>query len=118
MRSDLVAAVDALAALDMELLCPAELQALVVLVGPQVDRLCGVQSAAIGALEARTGGKVASAAGPDGQPGPVVAVRHWLRDALGCGGVAAGAQVQVAGDLRVLPLVAAAVQEGRVGAEQ
>src|SRR5688572_2900622 len=114
----LVAAVDALAALDPDDLSAAELQALVAAVGPQVDRLTGVVSAAVGALQVRTGGSVPSAPGPDGAPGPAVAVRHWLRDTLACGGPAAGAQVRVALDLRALPLVATAVRQGTVKAEQ
>ena len=114
----LASAVDALAEIDPEALRAAELQTLIARVGPQVDRLSGVLTAAVGALQARTGGTVASSPGRDGTPGPVVAVRHWLRDTLGCGPSRAGAQVALATDLRTLPLVLAAVQEGRVGAEQ
>jgi hypothetical protein len=94
-----------------------------------------VVSAAVGALQVRTGGTVSASpvppfaapdgeAGPDGAPeakappGPTVAVRHWLRDTLGCGTSAAGAAVRVGVDLRALPLLAAAVREGTVGAAQ
>jgi hypothetical protein len=77
-----------------------------------------VVSGAVGALAVRSGGSVPSAPGPDGQPGPVVAVRHWLRDTTGCGAPAAGAQVRVGLDLRELPAVAVAVRAGRLGAEQ
>src|SRR5687768_9512138 len=109
----LVAAVDALAEIDMDELCAAELQELIAVAGPQADRLAGVSSAAVGALHVRTGGKVPSAPGTDGQPGPGVAVRHWLRDTLNCGGPAAGAQLKVGLDLRSLPLVDQAVRAGR-----
>jgi hypothetical protein len=114
----LVAAVDALAQVDPDPLCAAELQELIATVGPQLDRLSGIVSAALGALQARTGGTVPSAPGPDGAPGPNVAVRHWLRDTLACGGPAAGAHVKLALDLRALPRVAAAVKDGTVKAEQ
>jgi hypothetical protein len=113
----LVAAVDALAQVAPDELCAAELQDLIAVVGPQVDRLTGVVSGAVGALQVRTGGTVASAPGPDGTPGPSVAVRHWLRDTLSCGGPAAGATVRVGVALRELPLVAAAVVGGRIGPE-
>jgi hypothetical protein len=114
----LVSAVDALAQVDPDGLCATELQELIGAVGPQLDRLSGVVSGAVGALQVRTGGTVPSAPGADGAPGPTVAVRHWLRDALRCGGTAAGAQVRVGVDLRALPAVTAAVKEGQVGAEQ
>jgi hypothetical protein len=108
---------------------PAELQQLIATVGPQIDRLTGVVSAAVGALQVRTGGTVSASpvspppeagSDPDGQdrPTPRVAVRHWLRDTLGCGASAAGAAVRVGVDLRALPLVGAAVREGTVGAAQ
>ena len=111
-------AVDALARVDVDALTAAELQAQIAAVGPQVDRLSGVVSAAVAALHVRTGGTVASEPSPDGTPGPLVATRHWLRDTLSCGGSAAGATVRTALDLRSLPLVQAAVRDGRVKAEQ
>jgi hypothetical protein len=114
----LLAAVDALARIDPEALSAAELQALVAAVGPQVDRLTGVVSTAVGALHVRTGGTVSSTPADDGGAGPAVAVRHWLRETLGCGGPAAGAHVRTALSLRELPLVAAAVRDGTVKAEQ
>lgn len=115
---DLSRVVDALAETDIDELCVSELQELIAAVAPQLDRLSGVLTGAVGALQVRTGGIVPSAPGVDGQPGPVVAVRRWLRDTTGCGPSAAGTTVQVGVDLRALPLVAQAVRMGRVGAEQ
>jgi hypothetical protein len=62
----LLAAVDALAQVDVDELCAAELQALIGVVGPQIDRLSGVLSAAVGALQVRTGELVSSAPPPCG----------------------------------------------------
>ena len=111
---ELSAAVDALAGLDPTLLCVAELQAVLAVLAPALGRLAGIQSAVVGELQARSGGTVPSAPGPDGTAGPAVAVRHWLRDLTTTGGSAAGRAVHVATLLRSLPLLSAAVRDGRV----
>lgn len=82
----LASAVDALTRVDADELSVAEMQELIAVVGPQIDRLGGVLSTAVAALQVRTGGTVTASPAPDGRPAPVVAVRHWLRDTLSCGG--------------------------------
>ncbi len=134
--------------------CVAELQHLTGRVADLKGRLAGVEVALVGALEARSGGKVpsepvrppeptpapdgaddtdldtdtdtdtdidpgaaaaaAAAAAADPVPGPVVLVRHWLRDRTGCDGGEAARQVRLAVELRGLPLVLGAVLDGRL----
>jgi len=110
----LAAAVDALAQVQPAELDVSGLQDLIAALAPQLGRLAGIQSRLVGELTARSGGTVPSAPGPDGAPGPSVAVRHWLRELTNSGGSAAGSAVRVATDLRSLPLVAAAVVAGQV----
>ncbi len=110
----LAAAVDALAGVELNELAVSELQDLTAGLAPQLGRLAGIQSRLVGELTARCGGTVPSAAGPDGVPGPSVAVRHWLRELTNSDSSAAGSAVRVATDLRSLPLVAAAVVAGQV----
>ncbi len=114
----LVGAVDALAGLAVEDLCVAELQELTAALAPQLGRLAGVQSALLGELDARSGGQVPATPGPNGAPGPVISVRHWLRELTNMGGPAAGSALRTAIALRSLPLVSAAVRAGNVGPAQ
>ncbi len=114
----LVGAVDALAGLAVEDLCVAELQELTAALAPQLGRLAGVQSALLGELDARSGGQVPATPGPDGAPGPVISVRHWLRELTNMGGPAAGSALRTAIALRSLPLVSAAVRAGTIGPAQ
>ena len=95
---------------------------------PLLGRLAGIESGLLGELKVRSGGKVPSAPEPspapgiedgaDGAAGPDVLIAHWLRDLTNCGGSAAGRAVRTATDLRELPLVLAAVQDGRIGMAQ
>ena len=159
----LAGAVDALAALAldgvaMDGLCVAELQHLTGQVSDLSGRLAGVEVVLVGALDARSGGKVPPAPvrtpgvapeptapgsddgadGPDvadgmadgagadacaaGDPAPApgvvagrcVLVQHWLRDRTGCGGASAAALVRLAASLRQVPLILAAVTDGRL----
>jgi hypothetical protein len=118
MGEALVGAVDALAGLAVEDLCVAELQELTAALAPQLGRLAGAQSALLGELHARSGGQVPATPGPDGAPGPVISVRHWLRELTNMGGPAAGSALRTAIALRSLPLVSAAVRAGTVGPAQ
>ncbi|MGI8537312.1 MAG: hypothetical protein ACR2K2_12670, partial [Mycobacteriales bacterium] len=110
----LAAAVDALARVEPAELTVAQLQDLTAGLVPQLGRLAGISPRFVGELSARGGGTVPSAPGPDGAPGPSVALRHWLRELTHSGGSAAGSAVRVAADLRSLPLVTAAVVAGQV----
>lgn len=107
-------AVDQLAATPLADLCVRELQQLALAAAQARSRLAGVQAAALAAVTERSGGKVAAPPGPDGSRGPDVLVQHWWRDAVGAGAPAAGSDVRTASRLTALPLVLAAVQDGRL----
>ncbi len=107
-------AVDALVAVRHETLSVAELQASVARGLPLVDRLGGWVDVALGELACRAGGQVPAADGS----GRAVPVQAWLRDAMLCGGSAAGTKVQLATLLRQLPEIADAVLTGRSAGRQ
>ena len=113
-REELVAAVAALTRLEPAELCVAELQSLTTVLAPALGRLAGVHSAVVGELQARSGGLVPAAPGPDGTPGPTVHLGRWLGELTNSGPSAAGRAVRVATLLRSLPLVVAAVLAGQV----
>lgn len=79
-------AVDALCRADLGDLAPVELQQLAAEVTSARSRLAGVEAAVLSALDDRSGGRVASAPGPEGAPGPAVLIQHWWRDTTGLGG--------------------------------
>lgn len=112
--AELVRAVDLLCAADLTDLAASELQRLTVTLSAARSRLAAVQSAALAELADRTGGRVLGEPGPDGAPGRAVLLQHWWRDATGDGGPAAGSDVRTAGLLARLPLVRAAVLDGRL----
>jgi hypothetical protein len=102
----LAAAVDALVGLPVEAMGPAQLQALIAGVGPSVDRLVGLLSAAAGRLQDSAGGTVPT------RDGGSRTVASWLAEARCTSPAAAGGQLRIARLLRSLPAVAAAVLAG------
>lgn len=115
---DLGAAVHAVACLDLERFTLAELQSAAGSVAGVMDRLGAVKARLLGELVGRGGGKVPGEPAADGTPGPAVLVQHWLRDLGNTGGPAAGRDVRNAALLRRMPVVLAAVTEGRLGLAQ
>lgn len=111
---ELAGVVETLTGLELSGLTMAQLQDLSAVLAPALGRLSGLQSAVVGELESRAGGKVPSDAAPDGTPGPAVLVQHWLRDLTNSGGPAAGSAVRLARLLRSVPLVQEAVLAGHV----
>ena len=106
--SALACAVDLLTSAPLDGLCVAELQALASQLARSVSRLEAQQAVVLAELTARGGGKVSSA---DGQP---VLLQHWWRDSCGAGAPAAGRDLRLSERLGHLPLVRAAVLDGRL----
>lgn len=104
-------AVDDLVLLDRDVLTVLELQETTASIVRLQERLAAVRSTVLADLAARSGGIVRAADNPGGTG---TAVQHWLRDVAGTGGPAAARDVREAGLLRRLPLVRAAVLDGRL----
>src|SRR5688572_5098850 len=96
---DLVAAVDAVAAVDVRGLPVGSLQELIALGAASRNRLDGVVSRAVGELQVRGGGVVPD---PD-VAGAVLPTAAWLRGTTDMTGTAAGRQIRSSIALRELP---------------
>jgi len=108
----LTAVVDALVQEPVEQLSAPELQAFIAGLAPQLQRLTGLLSVAIGELNARTAGTL----GTDGAKSRTVV--GWLAEIGTESASTTGGQVRLASALRSLPLVADAVLSGRLGQHQ
>lgn len=114
----LCGAVDALAAVSAGGLSVAQLQQALPALAGELDRLTGLRDALLAELDGRGGGSVPDRGPADKHSPGSIATVSWWRQAAGCGGPAAGAQLRTAGRLARLPRLAAAVVEGRVGHAQ
>lgn len=108
----LVPVVDDLVAAPVEDVCAAELQAGILAVSRERDRLEGWLSQASGQLAAVTGGRVATGDGGDRS------VVGWLAEATRSSSGAAGSRLRTDTALRCLPEVGRAVREGVLSQEQ
>ncbi len=114
----LCGAVDALAAVSAGGLSVAQLQQALPALAGELDRLTGLRDALLAELDGRGGGSVPDRGPADEHSPGSIATVSWWRQAAGCGGPAAGAQLRTAGRLARLPRLAAAVVEDRVGHAQ
>lgn len=103
----LSAAVDAVVDTDLTRMWPDQLQSVIAAVGPQVERLTGLVSTAVGQLHA-------SAPTVPTADGGQRSVAGWLAETARESGGTAGSRIRTSTALRELPLVAAAVLDGRL----
>lgn len=108
--ADLVAVVDAVAAIDVRGLPVAGLQELMAFGATARNRLEGVISRALGELQLRGNGSVPD---PD-VAGAVLPTAAWLRHTAKSTGPAAGRQIRAAVALRELPAVVDAIVDGTI----
>jgi hypothetical protein len=106
--AELRAVVDGLVAVPLDALPVGELQEHVAALGPELGRLTGLLRAAESALEQACGGEVPT---PDGGRRPVAG---WLAQVHRQTASACGRDLRVARALRTMPLVQAAVLDGRL----
>jgi hypothetical protein len=108
---------DAVLSIDLSALDQVDLQERAVLVQQAIDRLTGHRNDLLGELSSRHQGNVVDNPGSEHAP-KYRLVQHWWRDEMTLTGSQAGAQVRLAGKLRELPVIQAAVTAGRLAPEQ